>query len=136
MNDPRASYRHMVTVAEGDLDELGHVNNAVYLKYVEEVARAHASREGMGLGALKDLGVVPVVHRHLITYHRPAHLGDRLAVSTEVVSMRGARAQRHSEVRLGGLLLVEATTDWVWVDPRRGRPKPVPPAVLEAFGFG
>lgn len=134
--DARSSFSHHVTVGAGDIDELGHVNNVVYLRYVEGVARAHAEGYGLDLAALQALGVVPVVRRHLITYHRPATLGDRLSVSTQVTMMRGARAQRRSEVRAAsGALLADATTDWVWIDPARGRPKAVPETVRAAFGF-
>ena len=57
-----AQRKHEVTltVEPGDLDDLNHVNNTVYLAWCERVARAHALREGMGTGALVALGAVPV----------------------------------------------------------------------------
>lgn len=136
MND-RRSYRHTIQVQPEDIDDLGHVNNAVYLRYVEDVARAHADSVGMQLEALLELGAVPVVRRHVVTYHRPSQLGDRLEVSTRIVSVRGARATRHNEVRAenGGPLLVDTETEWVWVHPQTGRPRQIPGAILEAFGF-
>lgn len=137
MYSPRSGYRHRITVSEADIDDLGHVNNAVYLRYVEEVVRAHAVHVGVDMDTMRRLGVVPVVRRHLITYHRSALLGEELEVSTQIIEARGIRAKRHNQVcqAASGVLLVEAETDWVWVDAVSGRPKPVPPAIMEAFGW-
>ncbi|MER3479136.1 MAG: acyl-CoA thioesterase [Meiothermus sp.] len=135
--DQRRRHRHLITVQPEDIDDLGHVNNAVYLRYIEDVARAHALRVGMPLERMRALGAVPVVRRHVVTYHRAATLGEELWVSTEILEARGIRAKRHNQVRRASdeVLLVEADTDWVWVD-LKGRPCPCPRPLLEAFGFG
>ena len=132
-----AYFEHKRTVKPEDLDELDHVNNAVYLRYVEDCARAHAEQKGFTLEAFKNSGVLPVVRRHEITYHAPATLGDTLVISTEVIQLGGAKAVRHNKVKLekNDVLLVEVLTDWVWLDPESKRPKRVPQEVLTAFGF-
>lgn len=137
MYPPRSGYRHTITVSEADIDDLGHVNNAVYLRYVEEVVRAHAIHVGVDMETMRALGVVPVVRRHLVTYHRPALLGEQLDVSTQIIEAKGIRAKRHNEVRQtsSGVLLAKAETDWVWVDAVSQRPKAVPRAIMEAFGW-
>jgi len=101
------------------------------------VARAHADSVGLSLSVLLALGVVPVVRRHVVTYHRPACLGDRLVVSTLIVSSRGMRATRHNQIRResDGTLLVDTDTDWVWINPESGMPRPAPDDIREAFGF-
>ncbi len=133
--DPRSSFSHVITVVEADLDELGHVNNAVYLKFMEDTARAHSLHIGMGLPVMQSHGVVPVARKHIITYHRPALLNDQLEIST-YTNNKGVRAYRRYEIRfLDGRLSVEADTEWVWVDPIRMRPKNPPNSVLEAFGL-
>lgn len=113
-----------------------HVNNVVYLRYVEDVARAHADSVGMTFEALKQLGALPVVRRHDVTYHRAARLGDRLEVSTVIERGKGMRWLRHNEVRRDGELLVHADTEWVWVHPGSQRPVRLPPVIAQAFGFG
>ena len=135
--DARARFEHTVKVAPEDLDELEHVNNAVYLMYVEACGRAHSEREGLTLEAFKAHGAVPIIRRHEITYYRPAKLGDVLRVSTRITRLGGPRGLRHNEVRLeaGNELLVEVLTEWVWIEPGSGRPKRVPQAILQAFGF-
>ena len=131
----RHSFEHLVKVKPEDIDELGHVNNAVYLQYVEAVGRAHAEHLGLTLEAFRACGVVPVIRRHVVTYHRPALLGDTLRVSTRVTQMGGPKAERHNQVRRADALLVDVVTQWVWLDPFSGRPKRVPHAMQEAFGF-
>ncbi len=133
----RHRFEHLTTVGPEDIDELEHVNNAVYLQYVEAVGRAHAEHFGLTLEGFRACGVVPVIRRHVVTYHRPALLGDTLRVSTRVTQMDGPRAERHNQVRRAdtNALLVDVVTQWVWLDPVSGRPKRVPRAVQEAFGF-
>lgn len=135
--DSRTSFSHLREVVPEDIDELEHVNNAVYLRYVEAVGRAHAEREGLTVAAFKAHGVVPVIRRHTVTYYWPAVLGDTLRVSTRIIRMGGAKAERYNEVRHAGTdrLLVDVTTEWVWLDLRTSRPKRVPEGVRAAFGW-
>ena len=122
-------------VQDADLDELEHVNNATYLRYAEEAARAHSAARGFPLAAYVALGALTVVRRHEIRYRRPALPGDTLAVTTELRRLDGRRAVRHTDIRRAadGTLLAEADTEWVWVDAERGRPVGVPEGVQAAF---
>ena len=135
-------HEQVVTVTSGDLDDLHHVNNTVYLAWCEDVARAHALRLGMGTDALSALGAVPVARQHIITYHRPALLGDQVRVRTALTlhaGVRSVRAYALDRVNPGdpadGVRLAECQTEWVWVDPQSGRPKRAPAPVSAAFGF-
>lgn len=139
-----APRRHERTlhVQPGDLDDLHHVNNTVYLAWCEQVAREHALRLGMGTDALSTLGAVPVARQHVITYHRPAVLGDAVRVRTALTLHAGVRSVRaYALDRMnpadpeGGVRLAECQTEWVWVDPVTGRPKRAPETVTERFGF-
>ncbi len=133
--NPLRQHSHLVRVQQTDIDSLEHVNNTVYLRYIEDVVTAHAVRVGMGLEHLRTLGVLPVVHRHTITYHRSALVGDELEVSTQITHFSGFRATRENQIRRSGVLLVECTTEWVWLDAARGRPKNVPEEIQRAFGL-
>ena len=135
--NPNTYFEHLREVVPEDIDELGHVNNANYLRFVEACGRAHSDGLGLTLEVFKDYGVVPVIRKHEITYHRPAKLGDTLLLSTQVAKIGGPRAVRHNKVRLAEdkTLLVDVLTEWVWLDVASGRPKRVPRGVLEAFGF-
>jgi acyl-CoA thioester hydrolase len=133
----RHYFEYTRSVEEADLDELEHVNNAVYLMYIETAAREHALREGFGLENFKAQGVIPIVRSHHVTYFKPALRGETLLISTEVKDVSGVKAVRHNEVKRAGTreLLVEALTEWVWLDVKTLRPKRVPAAIREAFGF-
>ncbi|MCX7782251.1 MAG: acyl-CoA thioesterase [Meiothermus sp.] len=133
--ESRRRFSHRIVVVESDIDSLGHVNNTVYLRYIEDCVTAHAEHVGMGLPRLRQLGVIPVVHRHTITYHRSALLGDELEVNTEIVAFRGFRATRLNRIVRARDLLVECETEWVWIDPERARPKAVPDEIQAAFGL-
>jgi acyl-CoA thioester hydrolase len=124
-----------ITVPPEDIDELEHVNNVAYVRYIEDIARAHAESVGMGLNAMRETGLVPVMREHRIKYIRPAFLGDRLEVRTEIMVMSGLRAKRQNRVSRGETVLVESETEWVWIDVQSGRPKAIPKSALEAFGF-
>jgi acyl-CoA thioester hydrolase len=133
--DQRSRHSHIIHVTQAEIDGLGHVNNTVYLRYVEDCVTTHAERVGMGLEQLRALGMLPVVHKHTITYHRSALFGDALEVSTQITHFQGFRAIRHNEVRRDGVLLAECETEWIWIDAVRLRPKAVPRVILEAFGL-
>jgi acyl-CoA thioester hydrolase len=124
-----------LTVEESDLDELLHVNNAVYLQYAEQIARAHSDSLGLTLERMHELGGQFVVRRHDITYHLPCHLGDTLELRTHIVSQRGARAVRHVEIWRGAERIVDCETEWVWIDIHTSRPQRVPPDFNQMFGL-
>ena len=124
-----------IDVRDGDLDELGHVNNANYLRYAEEAARAHSAARGFPLEAYMALGALPVVRKHEIRYRKPATAGEALDVTTELKRLDRRRATRHTDIRRAsdGTLLAEAVTEWVWIDAEEGRLVSVPDGVLAAF---
>jgi acyl-CoA thioester hydrolase len=137
MNTSNSLQEHTleITVAAHEIDSLGHVNNAVYVQYIEAVATAHAERVGMGLEVLRGLEAVPVVREHHLKYLRPAKLGDVLTVHTRVEGMQGVRATRRNTISLGETVLVESFATWVWLHPVTLRPRAIPDVIWTAFGF-
>ena len=119
-----------------ELDANGHVNNAVYVAYAEEVANQHAEALGFGRAWTQEQAGAWVVRRHEITYFREATYGAELELTTEVEEMRGARAIRKTVIRLveGGGLVVEMRTEWVWIRLVDRRPSRIPQDALAAFG--
>lgn len=134
MGEDRTTYRASWRVRQYELDTNGHVNNAVYLNYAEQVATEHADAAGFGPEWTLRRGGGWVVRRHEITYHRPARYGDELELVTRIAAMRGARGTRCTRLtRLpAGELIAAITTEWVWVRLSDGRPAR-PPAELSAF---
>ena len=117
-----------------ECDRNGHVNNAVYLNWAEEIAIEHADLAGFGPAWTTAKGGAWVIHRQAITYHHPAVYGDEVVLTVRVEAVGGVRGTRRTEVRRGldDRLLAEVHTEWVWVRLRDGRPAAVPREVVEA----
>jgi acyl-CoA thioester hydrolase len=108
-----------------DIDTLDHVNNIVYLRWVQEAATAHWNA---GATDEQKAEYVWVVVRHEIDYLRPAMPGDALEARTYVGELSGAKFDRHVEIwrTTDSQLLARARSVWVALDARTGRPRRVP----------
>ncbi|MGH7610577.1 MAG: acyl-CoA thioesterase [Candidatus Dormibacteria bacterium] len=115
-------------VRQYEVDSQGHLNNAVYLNYAEELAARHAEACGYGRAWSKARGGRWVIRRHEIDYHLPCLFGDELELRVQVLLVRGARGQRRTTVRRlpEGVLAASIFTEWVWVRATDGRPAPAP----------
>ena len=118
-----------------EMDALGHVNNAIYLHYLEQAAWEHSEHLGLTLAGYEELGGIFIMRKLEIDFVRPAVAGDLLAITTWVHEMRGARAGRKYEIARAedGQLLVQATALWAWIERVTGRPRPIPASVLAMF---
>ena len=128
----RPVFELAITAKPGDIDELGHVNNAVWVRWVQQVAVAHW--ESVADPAHRD-AYVWVVVRHEIDYLRAAHAGDRLMARTWVGDApQGARFDRFVEFTgVGSKVCVRAHTVWAIIDKATGRPIRVPADVVAPF---
>ena len=127
-------FRRTRQVAPRDVDLLGHVNNVVWVRFVVELAEAHASALGLGFHATREQGGIWIVRRHDVLYHANVPLGAEVREATWVSSMRGALSHRHARFEdAGGRLLVESETEWAWVDATSLRPRRVPAPIRERF---
>ena len=121
-----------VAVMPEDIDEQNHVNNTVYLRWVQEVATAHwqaiASSEAQG-------EIAWVVLRHEIDYKAPACLDDEIVLRTWVGKATRLTFERFTEILRSsdGQLLSKARTLWCPIDAQTGRPVRVPLEVREQF---
>jgi acyl-CoA thioester hydrolase len=111
-----------------ELDSRGHVNNAVYLSWAEEVATAHAEAAGYGRDWSASRGGGWIIRKTEITYHRPAVYGDEVELTVRVELVRGARGVRRTTIHRipDRELLAEVLTEWVWVRLSDGRPVAAP----------
>jgi len=118
-----------------EMDVLGHVNNAIYLHYLEQAAWEHSEYLGLTLTDYDRIGGIFILRRMEIEYLRPAVVGDQLEISTWADEMRGPRAVRKYEIIHieSGKPIVRATGLWAWVERSSGRPRPIPPFLLELF---
>ena len=117
-----------------EMDALGHVNNAVYQRYIEQAAIEHSEHLGLTLDNYRQLGSVFVMRRLAIDYLRPAIAGDYLDITTWIQEVRGSRAVRRYEIRKRDhLLIVTAEALWVWVEAASMRPRAIPQKVVDIF---
>ncbi len=135
MQEALRSFTTRWRVRQYELDVNGHVNNAVFLNYAEQVATEHAELLGFGRAWALERGGTWVVRRHEITYHRPAAYGDELELTTRVEGMRAARATRRTTIVLASSAepVVDVETEWVWIRLSDGRPARIPESVVQAF---
>ena len=127
-------FRRERTIAPRDVDLLGHVNNVVWVRFVVELAAAHADALGVGFEATRALGGIWIVRRHELTYHGNVPLGAKIRETTWVSSLRGALSLRHARFESeAGALLVEAHTEWAYVDAATLRPRRVPAELRARF---
>jgi acyl-CoA thioester hydrolase len=122
-------FNHSLIVSNDDIDELGHVNNVVYVRYVQEAANAHWN--AIVTEEIKKQSAW-VVMRHEIDYLRPAFAGDQLMATTWVGETNGARSIRFVELthKPSGQLIAKAKTIWCQLDAITFRPKRVEEHVI------
>jgi acyl-CoA thioester hydrolase len=127
----RTPFRLALTARAEDIDELGHVNNTVYLRWVQDVATAHWA----AVARAADIDrYIWVVTRHEIDYRRPTMVGEQLTATTWVGTPKGARFDRFVEIAgADGSLRAAALTVWALVDKASGRVLRVPAEVAAPF---
>ena len=109
-----------ITATPADIDELGHVNNAVWVRWIQEIATAHwhniATPEQLA-------SLIWVVTRHEIDYRGNMIAGETVTAETWVPTPpQGARFDRHVRfVGADGKVKVEAKTTWALIDRESGR---------------
>jgi acyl-CoA thioester hydrolase len=118
-----------IKVAAQDIDELNHVNNIVYLRYVQEAAIGHWKTVSDEIASQ----IIWVARRHEIDYLKPAFLGDELVVKTWVDSFVGVKSLRHCEIMRGEKILARSVTHWISLDAQTFRPKRITEEIANQF---
>lgn len=127
------SFTLAIVAAPDDIDELGHVSNQVYLRWVLEAAVAHSAALGWSYREYRDIGGTFVVRRHELDYLAPVLVGDQLAMVTWVESLRAASCIRATEIARAGQVVLRAATTWVFTSIGSGRPQRIPEPLRAAF---
>ena len=126
--------RHTLTFTAGPehIDVLGHVNNAVWVQWMEAIATSHweaiASPE-------QQAAFVWVVTRHEIDYRGNIRAGESVTAETFVPDApRGARFDRRVDfTNSAGKVIVSARTQWVLIEQASGRIQRVPAEMAALF---
>ena len=126
------AFEKEITARPEDIDELGHVNNAAWVRWIQDMATAHWQAAAP---AEHVEAYVWVVTRHEIDYLRAVGPGETVTGRTWVPDPpKGARFDRYMEfVGADGKPRVRARTTWALLDKATGRPLRVPQEVADHF---
>ena len=128
-------YSKTLTIPASAIDANGHVNNVVYVQWMQDIAIEHYLALG-GHGPTPESGWVARAHR--VEYLLPAFAGEEIEIRTWVDSLRRVSLLRKYEFvrKSDGKTLVRGETDWVYVNIQTGRPQAIPPEVTGLLGLG
>ena len=121
---------HRLAIAPADIDFMGHVNNAVYLTWVQEAVIAYWRRVAPADAVAQHLWVAI---KHEITYRRPAFLDDTLVASVVAEGVQGARAFFSTMITRGEDILAEVKSSWCCLDAATLRPARLARDVVRLF---
>ncbi|MEM7108190.1 MAG: acyl-CoA thioesterase [Bacteroidota bacterium] len=132
MKNSRKSFISVYTVQAEHLDEMHHVNNVVYLQFMQSIAQEHWL--AITTKEIRETHLW-VVMRHEIDYRGQAVLGDRLKITTWVDQAEGVRTRRNTEIRHADTnkIIVSAQTIWCLIDGKSKRPKRLTPEFVSLF---
>ena len=121
-----------VPVRSTDIDEQNHVNNTVYLRWIQDVATAHWKSLA---SAQSQAAIGWIVLRHEIDYKTPACLGDEIILRTWVGQASRLKFERFTEIRrkIDNRLLAQGRAVWVPIDVRTGKPTRVSAELRSQF---
>ena len=115
------------TVVTSNIDELNHVNNVVYLQWIQDIANLHWNELKQGVDTA---AYVWVVIRHEIDYLNQALLGDTLLAKTWVGKTAGVKSIRHVEFYRNNKLLVKAQTTFCLLHAKSLKPMRITDEIL------
>jgi acyl-CoA thioester hydrolase len=128
--DLPAPFAQQIRVSPEDTDRLGHANNVVYLRWLEEVSWAHIESLGMTWALHEQTGKAMAITRTEIDYLASANAGDVLELGTWLTDFDGRfRSARQFQLirKSDGKTLVRALSTHACVDMKSQRPSRMPP---------
>ena len=123
-------YDYRVDIERIDIDFMGHVNNASYLKWVQAAIISHWERLAPREMVARHLWVAL---KHEITYRKPAFLNDDVIATVLLEKVQGARAFYETIIKRGEDVLAEVKSSWCCLDAETLRPSRLANSVVEHF---
>ena len=120
--------KHIVT--KNEIDNLNHVNNVVYLQWINDISMQHWLK-------LSNVAINKkytwVVLRHEIDYLKPVFLNDEITIKTWVKTLEGVKSIRKVEIYKGALLLAKSQTTWCLLDAKTHKITRITPEIETIF---
>ena len=123
-------FRHQIAIEPADIDHMGHVNNSVYLKWVQDAVVDYWRSVAPADAVASHLWVAL---KHEITYLKPTFLQDVVVAEVIAEKVQGARAMFTTVVRRGEEKLSEIKSSWCCLDAASLRPARLARAVIARF---
>ncbi|WP_137897294.1 thioesterase family protein [Sphingomonas sp. 2SG] len=119
-----------IGIDPADIDFMGHVNNASYLKWVQDAVVSHWQKLAPAEAVTAHLWVAL---KHEITYRKPTFLGDDVIATVLLEKVQGARAFYETVIRRGEEVLAEVKSSWCCLDAETLRPARLAREIVEQF---
>lgn len=123
-------HQYAIGIDPADIDFMGHVNNASYLKWVQDAVVSHWQRLAP---ADAVAGHLWVALKHEITYRKPTFLGDDVIATVLLEKVQGARAFYETIIKRGEEVLAEVKSSWCCLDAETLRPSRLAQGVIDRF---
>ncbi len=123
-------HQYNIAIDPADIDFMGHVNNASYLKWVQEAVISHWERLAPAEAIASHLWVAL---KHEITYRKPAFLADDVVATVLLEKVHGARAFYQTIIRRGEEVLAEVQSSWCCINADTHRPARLTDSIIERF---
>tara|TARA_B100000427_G_C15200343_1_gene460010 strand:+ start:52 stop:444 length:393 start_codon:yes stop_codon:yes gene_type:complete len=121
-----------ILVSKNDLDDLNHVNNVVYIQWIQEIAKEHW--EKLASNEILD-NYYWVLLEHQIKYLYPALLDDKIRIKTYIDSTEEIKSSRIVEIYNNDTnrLLVNSRTIWCLINSKTNKPVRIPDEIRQVF---
>jgi acyl-CoA thioester hydrolase len=123
-------FRHPITIEPADIDHMGHVNNAVYLRWVQDAVVRYWEAVAPADAVAQHLWVAL---KHEISYRRPAFLHDGVVAEVIAERMQGARTFFTTVIKRGEEVLADIESSWCCLDAATLRPARLAREVAQRF---
>ena len=123
-------FRHPIAIEPADIDHMGHVNNSVYLKWVQDAVIDYWQSVAPPDAVARHLWVAL---KHEITYRKPTFLQDVVVAEVIAEKVEGARAFFRTVLKRGEDVLSEIQSCWCCLDVDTKRPARVARDVIRRF---
>lgn len=123
-------FRHPIGIVPADIDHMGHVNNSVYLRWVQEAVVGYWEKVAPAEAVASHLWVAL---KHEITYRKPAFLDDIVVADVFAEGVQGARAFFSTVIKRGEEVVAEVKSCWCCLDSATQRPARLAKDVVRRF---
>ena len=134
-SDVSPVFRQVFRVPEDAIDDNNHVNNVVYVQWMQDVATLHSNAVGLTRAVYEENGAAWVVRTHHIDYLAPTFEGEEIEAVTWISNLKKVTSLRKYKFlrRSDQTLLAKAETNWVYVNLASGKPMALDNLITNAF---